>query len=93
MSAADRITEIRATPVWVPVTRAGTMSGAKRTHAARTLVEVVLEDGTVGLGETRTEEAAAIIAGRFAPALVGVDAFDRLGARERCLVARHSTDE
>lgn len=80
-----RIAEIRAVPVRVPITRPGTMSGAKRTHAARTIVEVIAEDGTVGLGEARTGEAAAIVGERFAPALVGTDAFDRRGARARCL--------
>ena len=80
-----RVAEIRAVPVRVPITRAGTMSGAKRTHAARTIVEVIAEDGTVGLGEARTEDAAAIVNERFAPALVGMDAFDRHGARARCL--------
>ena len=61
------------------------MSGAKRTHAARTVVEVIAEDGTVGLGEARTEDAAAIVSERFAPALVGTNALDRRGARARCL--------
>ena len=87
VSGTARIAEIRAVPVRVPITRAGTMSGAKRTHVSRTIVEVVAGDGTVGLGETRTEEAAAIVADRFAPALVGTDAFDRRGARARCLRA------
>ena len=87
LESAARIADVRAVPVRVPITRAGTMSGAKRTHAARTIVEVVADDGTVGLGETRTEEAAAIVNGRFAPSLVGADAFDRRGARARCLRA------
>ena len=87
LESAAGIAEVRAVPVRVPITRAGTMSGAKRTHAARTIVEVVAEDGTVGLGETRTEEAAAIVNRRFARSLVGADAFDRRGARARCLRA------
>ena len=87
LESAARIAEVRAVPVRVPITRAGTMSGAKRTHAARTIVEVVADDGTVGLGETRTEEAAAIVNRRFAPSLVGAGAFDRRGARARCLRA------
>ena len=82
-----KIAEVRAVPVRVPIIRAGTMSGAKRTHASRTIVEITADDGTIGLGEARTEEAAAIVNERFAAALAGTDALDRHGARARCLRA------
>ena len=82
-----RIADLQATPVRVPVTRIGTMSGAKRTHAARTIVEITTEDGALGLGETRGDWSAAIIKERFAPVLVGRSATDRSGARGACVRA------
>ena len=80
-----RIAAIHATPVRVPVTRTGTMARAKRTHVSRTIVEVVTDDGSSGLGETRGEWSAAIINARFAPRLVGHAVADRHGARAACL--------
>ena len=79
------IAEIRATPVRVPVTRTGTMARAKRTHVSRTIVEVIADNGMVGLGETRGEWSAAIIAERFAEPLLGHEVADRQGARAKCL--------
>lgn len=83
-----KIRSVTATAVRVPVTRTGTMARAKRTHAARTIVEIVTEGGLTGVGETRGEWAAAIVRDRFAPRLVGIDAADRNAARAACLV-RH----
>lgn len=79
-----RITEIRATPVRVPVTRPGVMAGKVRTHVSRTIVEVLTDDGAVGLGETRGEYCAPIVR-RFAEALTGLDPLDRNAARRSCV--------
>ncbi|GAB5471101.1 MAG: mandelate racemase/muconate lactonizing enzyme family protein [Rhodospirillales bacterium] len=62
----------------------------RRTHIDRTIVEVETDDGLVGLGETRALWAAKIVEERFAPALIGLDARDRAGAKARCL--RHKFD-
>lgn len=80
-----RISDVRAFAVRVPVNRVGHFSQARRTHIERTIVEIETEEGLVGLGETRTPGAAAIVAQRFAPELADerIDDFERL--RRRCL--------
>jgi glucarate dehydratase len=80
-----QIRDIRATPVRVPVKKIGHFSQARRTHIERTIVEVVAEDGTTGLGETRTAGAADIINQRFAPELVGQRLDDFAMLRRRCI--------
>jgi glucarate dehydratase len=81
-----RIVQVKATPVRVPVTRAGVMSGTVRTHVARTIVEVATDQGLTGLGETRGTYSAAIINARFAGRLQGQNAHDRANARRLCLL-------
>jgi glucarate dehydratase len=80
-----RIASIKATPVRVPVLRPGVMAGVVRREVSRTIVEIVTEDGLVGLGETRGEYSAPIIRDRFAEVLSGCSALDRQAARQRCL--------
>ena len=80
-----KIVQVKATPVRVPVTRAGVMSGTVRTHVARTIVEVATDQGLVGLGETRGVYSAPIINDRFACRLEGQNAHDRANARRLCL--------
>jgi glucarate dehydratase len=82
-----KISALRPFSVRVPVRKIGHFSQARRTHIERTLVEIETEDGIVGLGETRTPGAAAIIAQHFAPALVGQELRDLAALRRRCLPA------
>jgi glucarate dehydratase len=80
-----RIASIAATPVRVPIPRPAAMARTVRRHVSRTIVEIATDDGLSGVGETRGELSAGIIADRFAPALLGLDVADRHAARQRCL--------
>lgn len=80
-----KIKSIKVTPVRVPATRIGIMSRDKRTHAARTLVEVETDCGITGVGETRGEWSAAIIKDKFAPHLIGLDPSNMSAVRNCCL--------
>ena len=81
-----RIARVAATPVRVPVTRAGVMSRALRTHVSRTIVEIETDSGLTGIGETRGEWSAAIIRDRFAAAVAGKDPWDGFAIRDTCLM-------
>ncbi|MDH3694100.1 MAG: hypothetical protein OER96_05970 [Gammaproteobacteria bacterium] len=48
-----KIRSMSATAVRIPVARVGAFSSARRTHAERTIVQIVDADGIVGVGETR----------------------------------------
>ena len=80
-----RIKAVRATPVRVPVTRIAAFAKRKLTHVANTIVEVEVDDGTVGLGETRGDWCACVVNELFAPKLVGLRADDQHAARDTCL--------
>lgn len=80
-----RISAVRPVAVRVPVKKIGHFSQARRTHIERTIVEIEADDGTVGIGETRTPDAAAVIAGRFAAALIGQALDDFAALRRRCV--------
>ena len=81
-----RIARITATPVRVPILRAGVMSRALRTHVSRTIVELETDTGLVGIGETRGEWSAAIIRDKFAKHVVGKDPWDGFAIRDACLL-------
>lgn len=82
-----KIKSVKATPVRVPATRVGIMSREKRTHAARTIVEIETTCGLLGLGETRGEWSSKIIQERFAEELKGMDPLQRDRAKRVCLTA------
>jgi len=50
-----------------------------------TIVEVETDDGLIGIGEAPSAAAAAIIADRLAPRLIGRDPIDIAGAESVCL--------
>jgi len=80
-----KIDSIIATPVRVPVKRVGQFTRARRTHAERTIVQIICNDGFVGIGETRGLDAARIINHRFAASIVGRSVQEFQGIRASCL--------
>ncbi|MBH67140.1 MAG: hypothetical protein CMM58_02185 [Rhodospirillaceae bacterium] len=80
-----KIKSVKATPVRVPVTRLGVMSGAVRTHAERTIVQVVADNGKIGIGETRGVFSASIINDRFSNLLEGLPVESKIVARDKCI--------
>ena len=54
-----KIKRILATPVAIPVKRAGYFSEARRTAALRTIVKIECDNGIKGIGETRGIHAAS----------------------------------
>jgi glucarate dehydratase len=79
------ISSIRLSRVSIPLTlvHAGSMYVIKKTE--RTVVELALESGVTGLGETWGTPDAYALAQRFANALLGKDALNRFALREDLL--------
>lgn len=77
-----RIVDARATPLDVPLSAPFGIAGGVQARVENVLVEVRLEDGSVGLGEAaplpayngETQAAALAALGDFLPTLVGKDA-------------------
>ncbi len=63
------------------------MSREKRTHAARTIVEIETDCGLLGLGETRGEWSSKIIQERFTGELIGMDPLQEDTLKQACLTA------
>ena len=79
------IRSIRLTRVSIPLTmvHAGSMYVIQKTE--RTVVELALENGTTGLGETWGTPEAYGLAGRFAKDWIGKDVLDRFVLRDATL--------
>jgi len=84
-----KITAVRATPVSIPATRTCTWSFGRSFGHTRTIVEVMTDDGRVGLGEASLARVAAMINDEFAPRLVGIDPYEISVARHACLREHH----
>ena len=85
-----RISSIRLTRVSIPLTlvHAGSMYVIQKTE--RTVVELTLENGVTGLGETWGTPEAYALAQRFAGDWLGKDALDRFALRD--ILGRTSYD-
>ena len=79
------IASVRLTRVAIPLTlvHAGSMYVIQKTE--RTVIEMALENGVVGLGETWGTPDAYALAARFARDWIGKDALDRFALREATL--------
>jgi len=80
-----KIVEIRATPVNIPLEAPYLWSYGALAGFTKTIVEVVTDDGIVGLGEGPSPANVATIKNVFEPRLLGRDPFDIQGAEELCL--------
>ena len=80
-----KIDSVRLTRVSIPLTlvHAGSMYVIQKTE--RTVIELALENGLVGLGETWGTPEAYALAARFARDWLGKDALDRFALREATL--------
>lgn len=78
-----KIVEVRATPVTVPLSKPLHGSYGTAKYTTRTIVELVTEDGLVGIGETRggAEIAAAVHRNRGLFAEIDVFAVTRMAKR------------
>lgn len=70
-----RIAEIHLTPVAIPDKPLLNCKGVHQPYALRTIIEVICDDGTVGLGESYGSIKALEGLRRAAPALKGLDPF------------------
>jgi glucarate dehydratase len=80
-----KITAIRATPVNIPLEVPFFWSVGTYPGTTKVVIEVVTDQGLVGLGEAPSPSCAAIITGFMAPRLTGVDAFDIEACERRCV--------
>ncbi|WP_332304608.1 glucarate dehydratase family protein [Rhizobium sp. GR12] len=82
-----RIAEIHLTPVAIPDRPLLNCKGVHQPHALRTVIEVVCDDGTVGLGESYGSIKALDGLRRAAPALIGLDPFHLHELKSRVITA------
>ncbi|HEX7292658.1 MAG TPA: enolase C-terminal domain-like protein [Conexibacter sp.] len=71
-----KIREIRATPVLVPMRRPLLHSNGTETGTARTLIELVTDEGVVGIGETRGGAPVAAMVAASRELWTGVDVLE-----------------
>ena len=79
------ITAVRATPISVPLEAPYEWSCGHVAGFSRTIVEIEVSDGAVGLGESPSPFDAQLINTVFAPLLIGADPYDRADCELRCL--------
>ena len=80
-----RIARIDTVTVNVPFTRAHRSAGRTGRGVTRTLVTVIGDDGSVGIGETLHHQSKVVIDQVLAPAVIGADGRDLTWLRARCL--------
>ncbi len=80
-----RITEIRATPVNIPLEAPYVWSYGALPGFSKTIIEIETDEGVTGIGEAPSHGAASIIAERMAPALQGLDPIKIADCELRCL--------
>jgi glucarate dehydratase len=93
MAAGMRIGEVRVTPIAFRDPPLLNVAGVHEPWALRSIIEVVTEDGRVGLGESYGEEVTLADLRACVPALVGLDPFDLNGLRRRVNEVLHGHDE
>ncbi len=79
------ITAIRATPISIPLEAAYEWSGGHYGGFSRTIVEIEVSDGAVGLGESPSSADAVLINSMFAQLLIGANPYDLIDCERRCL--------
>ena len=79
-----RITDVRATPVSVPLKRIALMSAGAVQHTSRTIIEVETDNGIIGLGETAYGEISRIVS-RFRESILGLNPCEIGTVRRHCL--------
>jgi len=82
-----RIAEIHLTPVAIPDKPLLNCKGVHQPYALRTVIEVVCDDGTTGLGESYGSIKALDGLRRAAPALIGLDPFHLHELKSRVITA------
>ncbi len=86
-----KISGIRATPVNIPMELPFIWSVGSYPGTSRTIVEVLTDEGLVGLGEAPSAASARVLTELLAPRLQGADAFD-IEACERLAVPETKID-
>lgn len=82
-----RIAEVRLTPLAIPDKPLLNCKGVHQPYALRTIIELVCDDGTVGLGESYGSVKALNGLRQAAPALIGLDPFHLHDLHARVLAA------
>lgn len=80
-----KITQVRATPVNIPLEAPYIWSYGALPGFSKTIVEVETDEGITGVGEAPSPGAATIIAERMGLALRGLDPIDITDCELRCL--------
>ena len=80
-----KITEIRATPVNIPLEVPFFWSVGTYPGTSKVIIEVMTDEGLVGLGEAPSPSCAPLVADAMAPKLMGADVFDIEACERLCV--------
>lgn len=80
-----KIVDVRATPINTMLKVPYHCSVGVYEGYSTTVVEIVTDDGVVGIGEAPTAMSATVIADRIAPALIGADPLNLAACERRAL--------
>jgi glucarate dehydratase len=80
-----KIIDIRVTHVNVPFDAPFWWTGGLYPGASKSIIEVITDDGIVGLGEAPWYHFGEIIKSEIAPALIGADPLDLADCESRCV--------
>ena len=88
-----KITEVRATPVTVPLKRPLRWSFGVETTTTRTIVELITDEGLIGIGETRGGGEVAQAVERNRELFIGVDPLEVWRITRRFSVFRMTSEQ
>jgi glucarate dehydratase len=80
-----KITEVRATPVNIPLRVPFLFSVGTYPGDTKVVIEITTDEGITGLGEAPSPECAAVINQLIGPALVGLNPLDIQACERACL--------
>jgi len=80
-----KITGLKATPVNIPLQVPFLFSVGTYPGDTKVVIEVLTDEGLLGLGEAPSPECADLINKQLAPALIGLDPFDMLACERACV--------
>jgi glucarate dehydratase len=80
-----KITAIRATPVNIPLEVPFFWSVGTYPGTSKVVVEILTDDGLIGLGEAPSPSCAPVITDAMAPKLMGADVFDIEACERLCV--------
>src|SRR5581483_3248499 len=88
-----RITDVRATPIYVPMRHPLRWSFGVELGTTRTIIEVITDEGLVGIGETKGGRPVAEAVIQARPLFVGLDPLEVSRIAKRFAIYRVTSEQ